>query len=372
MQNDEFIRIPHIGGKITFQAIADDKGEIKHSCSYSFKAKTPAAMFVIYALPPGIPIASGLFSEKGNSPVPSSSYLPFSFPMTIGSDKEGKFGRKCFQCNSYWRGEGRVNLYCPYCGIKSYFHNFLTEPQRQYVSHYCHTLNDFMVSSEIGECIIIDLDIIADKANTEIDSFNYQFSEESQQNKFDCEVCKTSNDILGLYGYCSGCGTRNNLQELKTRKFPQLYKKINTIKSEYEDTLKELVSVFDSFTNDYIKQLLNRIPLTRSRRSSFENSNFHNLERTKFNLQNIFDINIFEDIKDEDIEFAILMFHRRHVYEHKGGVVDQKYMKDSGDKEARLGQKIHETKEKIERFLGIVKAMLTNLQKKFHEIFPSY
>src|SRR5690348_17991901 len=40
------------------------------------------------------------------------------------------------------------------------------------------------------------------------------------------------------------------------------------------------------------------------------------------------------DLADE-ISFVKRMFHRRHVYEHKGGEADAKYIQDSGDTEVR-------------------------------------
>ncbi|OTP74276.1 hypothetical protein [Caballeronia sordidicola] len=38
-------------------------------------------------------------------------------------------------------------------------------------------------------------------------------------------------------------------------------------------------------------------------------------------------------------------FHRRHVYEHNGGEVDERYLKESGDTTVWLKQHIHETQE---------------------------
>ncbi len=75
-------------------------------------------------------------------------------------------------------------------------------------------------------------------------------------------------------------------------------------------------------------------------------------------------------MKPEDIEFAKLMFHRRHVYEHKGGEADEKYIEDSGDNSVRPKQLLHETVESAHRIVGLVMKMATNLHRGFHEISP--
>lgn len=62
-------------------------------------------------------------------------------------------------------------------------------------------------------------------------------------------------------------------------------------------------------------------------------------------LKEIFDIDILDGLKPEDVEFAKLMFHRRHVYEHKGGEADEKYIADSGDISVRPKQALHESQE---------------------------
>jgi len=64
------------------------------------------------------------------------------------------------------------------------------------------------------------------------------------------------------------------------------------------------------------------------------------------------------------------MFHRRHVYEHNGGVVDEKYLKDSGDTSVRLRQTIRENQASAHRIIGLVAKMGQNLYDAFHDIFP--
>jgi hypothetical protein len=64
------------------------------------------------------------------------------------------------------------------------------------------------------------------------------------------------------------------------------------------------------------------------------------------------------------------MFHRRHIHEHNGSVVDEKYLTDSGDKSVRLGQAVTETQSSVHRLITLIKKMAENLHHGFHDIFP--
>lgn len=62
------------------------------------------------------------------------------------------------------------------------------------------------------------------------------------------------------------------------------------------------------------------------------------------------------------------MFCRRHIYEHNGGEVDQKYLDASGDTTVRLKQVIRETQEGAHELLGSLVKMARKLHAGFHEL----
>ena len=103
---------------------------------------------------------------------------------------------------------------------------------------------------------------------------------------------------------------------------------------------------------DYVNQLLQLVPLTSARRNRLEKRNFQNLSVVADDLSDIFDIRILDGISSEDVSFAKLMFHRRHVYEHSGGEADGKYLVDSGDKSVRLKELLRETQESAHKIFG--------------------
>jgi hypothetical protein len=64
------------------------------------------------------------------------------------------------------------------------------------------------------------------------------------------------------------------------------------------------------------------------------------------------------------------MMHRRHLFEHNAGVADERYVKMSGDPEARQGILVRETQANAHRLINNLTRMAQNLDSDFHEIFP--
>jgi hypothetical protein len=323
-------------------------------------------MFGVYALPQGIVFCQadlgGIGSPINQPAVPGGCYLVF-----IGSDSEGLFGRQCPECNGYWRAPIHAS-FCPYCGLHARLTEFLTPGQISYVAQCCAKMREALNSDTDGEHII-DMDAVADAVGKEAEKPAFYYAEESQQNKFTCTACGALNDILGRFGYCSACATRNDLQELSEKTIPLLRGRINS-GGPHEACVKDAVSEFDSFVGVCVTQLAQHVGMTPARRNRLENRRFHNLQSVAADLKEILDINILDGMKPEDVEFAKLMFHRRHVYEHKGGEADEKYIEDSGDNSVRPKQLLRETVESAHRIAGLVEKMAANLHRGFQEIFP--
>jgi hypothetical protein len=138
----------------------------------------------------------------------------------------------------------------------------------------------------------------------------------------------------------------------------------------YEACVRDTVAAFDSFVGQDVKELVRRVPMTRARQNRLQNARFHNLAVVSAELRNTFDIKILDGISVDEEEIAVLMFHRRHVYEHNGGEADAQYIARSGDTSVRPKQAFRETQESAHRIVGLVTRMAKNLHEGFHGIFP--
>jgi hypothetical protein len=360
----EFREISHCGGQIIFRVTTSAEGRRAYQITIQGNRPVPMALYSIYALPQGIPVAD-LKTGGIGSPWPPPP-VPGCFPVFIASDSEGEFGFQCPRCQQYWRADGDANV-CPYCGVRCERHQFLSNAQRIYVQNYCEMLNQALNSEEDGDHVI-DMDAVADAAGKDIEKPPFYYAEESQQKQFHCSGCGEFNDILGQFAYCSGCGTRNDLYELENNIIPAIRADLNSggVPSK---SLKDIGSAFDTFVGQYTDQLLKNRPMRSGRRKRIRDMRFHDLAATRKELIGGFDIDICDGLKDGEIASATRMFQRRHVYEHNGGEVDEKYLRDSGDTSVRLKQTIRETQGAVHEFANIVLRMARNLHIGFHDIF---
>lgn len=362
-QRGEFREVGHTGGKVTFTTVTDPDGHRKYQIGYHHSAPRAASLFAVYALSNGLPVGDiklGGIGQAWNPPP-----MPGCFPVFIASDSEGMFGHECPGCGGYWRGRGGVAR-CPYCGGTGNKFMFLSKAQWRYVEHYCDFLRDVIDESKPDGTYTIDMDVVADAVG-DVEKPAFYIAEESQQKTVKCDACGDAADILGRYCFCPQCGTRNDLAELQAE-LESLRGKVNTA-GEYETSIAKAVGAFDTFAGELVKHLAEHIPMTQRRQNRLA-GRFHNLKAVADDMKSIFDVDILSGISPDDIAFATRMFFRRHVYEHKGGVVDQKYLDDSGDTSVRLGQSIREDQQGAHRLIGIISRVGQNFHDGFHEIFP--
>jgi len=247
-------------------------------------------------------------------------------------------------------------------------HDFLSGAQKRYVQRYCEVLSEALRSDHDVQ-VKIDMDEVADAVGKEGEKPAFYVSEESQQHKFVCSACEQFNDILGRFGYCSTCGTRNDLVEFEEQAVSGIRSRLKA-SAQPEDCVRDGVAAFDSFIAQYAKQLAMLVPMIERRRARLLNQRFHDLNETQRIFAEWFGIDLFNGMPESERSFAARMFHRRHVYEHNGGEIDERYLKDSGDSSVRLKQRIHETQKDGHDLLNLLVKMARNAHRGFHEVFP--
>lgn len=360
----EFKEIAHSGGQVIIRIATDENGRRSYQLTYQGCRPVRAVVCAVWAIPQGVPVGNISLGGIGQSWGPPP--IAGCYPVFIGSDSEGRFGHECPACSGYWRSDHGPML-CPYCGERADWYLFLTTARKSYVRQYCTLLGTALEASTDGDHVI-DMDAVADAVGNEGEKPPFYYAEQSQQNKFTCHACGEFNDVLGTFAYCSVCGTRNDLQEF-FQNVAQLRARINA-GGPYEACVRDAVATFDSFCGQYLRQLVRRIPVTPKRKARLDRLLFHSLKAAATELVEAFDIDLLEGLKPEQVDFVALMFHRRHVYEHRGGEADEKYIKESGDTAVRPKQTLRETQESAHQLLGIAGRMAESLHRGFHEIFP--
>jgi hypothetical protein len=280
----EFQEIAHSGGTVTFSVFTKEHGQRAYQVKYTGSRPVKVVLVEICAHYDGDRVAALGFNEK-----PPAGW----FPVTMASDSEGMFGHQCPACSQYWRS-GPWPTTCPYCRIRADGTVFLTNAQKLYVQQWCQKLREALDEAAAADHVI-DMDAVADAAGKEGEKPPFYYAEESQQNQFNCDACGEFNDILGKFGYCSSCATRNDLQELEAKTTPQIRTRINA-GGPYEDCVKDAVALFDSYTDQYVRQLVQLVPMTPARVARFTKMRFHNLRDVAKEINTAFDIDVCDGI----------------------------------------------------------------------------
>lgn len=364
---EEFKEIAHSGGQFIVSIKTGENGQRSYSLGYSGNRPVPMKMIALWATGDGIPVAmikmGGIGTPWNPPPVPAQSIF-------IASDSEGMFGHQCPRCQQYWRSTNAPAIWpltCSYCGLRESTHVFLSEGQEAYVRACSRLIIEKLNFGEDGEHKI-DMDAVADAVGKDTQKPAFYYADVSQQNKFRCDACGEGNDILGKYGFCSCCGTRNDLQMFKAE--------INSIRQQarasagYSGFVKDAVSTYDAACRAMLKHMVASTPLTKHRRSKADGFLFHSFGKAVEMLKEVFDVKLDKGLSADDQAFATKMFCRRHVYEHNGGEVDQRYLDESGDQSVRLKQSIREDQANVFRLCNILERMAENLHEGFHELFP--
>ncbi|MBI5657264.1 MAG: hypothetical protein HZC44_10820 [Geobacter sp.] len=369
MKRTDFSEVGHTGGKATFSIRCDEEGRVSYQIGYSHSSPRPMSLVGVYAHPDGFAcgnIVLGGIGQPWNPPP-----LPNCIAVFMASDSQGKFGHECPECKKHFRTDNipsKFPLTCPYCGLRAESFHFLTPPQKAYIAHYVESLNRALIEVPAGAAaeVVIDMDVIADSVTDEPRP-DFYYTSTTQQTEFKCAVCNSYNDIRGRYGYCASCGWRNTSESQKVAQ-DRIRDQIKSGVLSASDAVKQAVSEFDSAARDFADQLTTRIPMKESRRKPFEGLLFHNLDKFDGLMKTCFDIDLLKGMS-ADHDFVRLMFLRRHVYEHDGGVATRRYVANSGDTQTEEGVLIRETVENAHRFIGCLNRMVATLEKDFHEIF---
>lgn len=371
--DDDFKDIDNCGGKYIVKFDKENGGAV--SFSYTSSNPWPSALYGVYALvPQGIPVGVffiGGINQGYNPPPPDESNIG----IFMLSDREGFFGRVCPHCKKYFRTESPSvfkPVTCPYCGLTAATHYFLTEGHREFIK--AHT-DAFVEAFTEGKDVAVDLDELSRQAAPNRPP--HYFFEEKQQTRFKCSKCNVKSDILGVFGYCPNCGHRNSMEILNAQ-LDQLEDKVKNPRytkeqrlqreNEWRDIVKQCVSYFEGYARDLQSAILNKVPFIPSRKKAIEKLSFHNPIQTTEELEKFLGIDILNGINVEEKEFINRRFHRRHLYEHSTGVVDQDYIEKSGDTSVRLGQLIRESSSNALTLINLTRRMAENFDKGFHDI----
>jgi hypothetical protein len=189
-----------------------------------------------------------------------------------------------------------------------------------------------------------------------------RFREKNLETKVTCDKCTLQFSIYGVFGWCPDCGARNSLQILTknlelARKQLGLASNVDADLGEHliGDALENVVAAFDGFGREICSQKGQDIA-------------FQNIEGAKRRVQQAFGFDFADGLSESDLALINRLFQKRHVLSHKMGVMDDEYVKKSGDSAAVSGRRIRITSEEVASAIKLVGSLGQRLFDQIHGV----
>lgn len=296
--------------------------------------------------------------------------------MPIRPDDSGFLGRQCpvHECLGYFKVKLRTGLrgpgllcHCPYCGHSGDPNTFWTKEQLQYAKSVVarqvmgavrKDLKGFEFNFPARGTLGIGIRMkVKDGPLPPIRHYH----EEQVETDVVCSGCTLHYSVFGLFAYCPDCGSHNSLQVLEGNLAlveKQLALAFSSEGSDLrrplvEDALENCVSAFDGFGRETCRIRADK----SSDPTRASNLSFQNLLKVDLAIGKLFSVDYRGCVNAQTWELAQRGFFKRHLIAHHAGVVDEKYIRESGDSAAVVGRRILVSYEEVTALAHAVMAL---------------
>ena len=292
-----------------------------------------------------------------------------SIYLTIKSDEKGYYDRQCPnpECNyrfkvymQDWKDKFKDEaVYCPLCGHSDTSDHWDTEEQEEAINNIINSYVHSLVDKTIGKAF---RDLARETRNNKFIKVTYKperpvtfvnnpiGQSKEWETEMECEKCGAKYSVIGAAYFCPCCGHNSAIKSFKNS-----LTSINKMLDSHLDMSALLKEKFDEDTAVSMmrKMLENSLGDIISAFQAFACSKYEELSGKK-GRPNDFQIvdkgsNLFEEVSgkgykewltDNELKLLNILFQKRHLIEHNDGIVDQKYLDNSGDTSYGLGQRI--------------------------------
>lgn len=318
-----------------------------------------------------------------------------SISIPIAIDKEGYIDKQCpsEQCLFYFKvyAEDWKNIfkeeavYCPRCRHEQSAKNWFTEEQ---CKHFKNEAGNF-VSSQIHNALVHDAKSFNNKfrssgfltisMKTTGTSRSYILpapATEELRLKITCEKCTANYSVIGVAYFCPCCGY-NTVERNFDGSLERIKRKVTstalTVKyvleqnaeydesiAQYQDIIEsgisDCVSAFQSFAENLFNSVLNHPPVPFNA--------FQRLKQGSELWRQILGEGYENWLSIGELEELNVLFQKRHILEHKNGIIDEDYIKKSFDTTYKVGQRVVIKENDILRMLRLVSILADNIRNK--------
>jgi len=306
---------------------------------------------------------------------PRLTRMDDSMKIELQTDDEGLTGRECPapECEKYFKIqfgtglEGDVPCTCPYCGHRGPHDEFMTQDQIDYVKSVAVRHVSGMLHKELKKLErrpkrnqFISIGVKVRGSRTPL----HYYSEKELEQIVVCDSCTLRYAIYGAFGFCPDCGQHNSDQILNANLAvaEKLLDLAQDAESEVaaklaENTLEDAVSAFDGFGRETCAVYADK----SSDAAKAQKLSFQNIERAADQVSDLFSVNMRDGVSDDQWDFVLRCFQKRHVLAHKMGVIDDEYVRKTGASPSLVGRKVEITAEEARNLCGQLRIFGRNL-----------
>jgi Zn ribbon nucleic-acid-binding protein len=268
------------------------------------------------------------------------------------TDAEGYVSRLCPSCGARFRVQGDsvpdsvLLMFCVCCGHQGDREDFATPEQIEYAKSLIHHELTKQFEQTIRKAFRGSKNITLTSRGSLPIVRTYQ--EKALETPITCDGCKASYDIYGVFAYCPVCGEHNSLQTLKGN-LAVIGKMLSHAatgdedvqKKAVESALGDVVSAFDGFG----RHVCERHRAKMSFQSIVD-------ARTKFMSK--FGTDFAAGLSATEWAAVVRGFNKRHLIAHTAGVIDQKYIDNTGDTSAVVGRRVTVSASEVEELAEMI------------------
>lgn len=299
-------------------------------------------------------------------------------PVSIPTDEMGYIGRECPNpdCEGYFKilnGTGLKGIqdcYCPYCGYQDNQQHFVTKDQIEYAKS--------VVLRKVTDSLTKELKKLEFESKPR-GSFGigismkvkpgqippiHLYREPDLEKYIECPNCTLKYAVYGIFAFCPDCGQHNSLQilhanmeiirkmiEMASLSSPDVAEKL------IENALEDCISSFDGFGREVCR--------INNSKAKFPNKtlkiSFQSLDGANANIQQYFGFRLENEIDNEEWESANISFQKRHLLTHTMGIIDDEYVRRSGDSSVIVGRKVIVTADEVLKLIPTIEKLAESM-----------
>ena len=314
----------------------------------------------------------------------------FTYTFSVEPDEKGYYDKECPNDNCLkkfkvyaddWHTLNKGDMvYCPFCGKSKGTDSWWTTEQIENSKRQARSDLAYKIHSAIKK----DSEIFNSKQKKGFITIKMQVRDvkkpvlvplsalESLQQEIVCPHCNKRYAVIGASYYCPFCGKhstpvilKNSLNTIKA-KMENLENIYNGLKTNDVDTAEfikqslietsfgELVATFQKLCEEVYSGLPNAILPPKK-------NVFQRIDEASTLWQNAIGKDYSSWLNINELENLKTYFQKRHILEHKQGIIDTDYINKTHDKNYQVGQRLVVKKEDVIEFANLIEKLANEI-----------